>query len=91
MNHSTEQEYAEVAAEIFHAAANVTPADVLKARKYLESCMYTTAAVGALVLALRQQYAEHRELGCNVVEGDPCAEALVACLVPIANLEAREV
>jgi len=88
---TNQAEYAKIAAEIFHASANPSPAELARARAYLESFMYSTSAVGALVLVMREQYAALREEGCAVVDGAPCADALAACIVHLANAEAREI
>lgn len=88
---TTEQEYANIAADIFHDSANPSPGELARARAYLESFPYTTSAVGALVLVMREQYAALREEGCAIVDGAPCADALAACIIHIANAEAREI
>ena len=85
------KEYSEISAEIFHASANPSPAELARARAYLESFPYTTSAVGALVLVMREQYAALQEEGCAVVAGQPCADALAVCIVDLANAEAREI
>ena len=79
------------AAHIFHESANLNGAQCERARMFVESFEYTTCAVAALMFAIRQQYAEHRELGCAAVEGDPMADVLRDCIVTLANLEAKEV
>lgn len=81
----------ETETEILSAATAPSPADLTKARRFLESCTFTTAALGALVVVLRQQYDGAREAGCEVVDGYPCADLLASILPALAAAEAREI
>lgn len=86
---TTEQEYADIAHEI--ETHLVGPAELTRARAFLESCTYTHSAVYALLLVIRKQYDDAREAGCEVVEGYPCANILASILPALAAAEAREV
>lgn len=71
--------------------ARVTDRNVENARKFIESCEFTTSAVRALVEAMRQQYADAVTEGLRADRSTPCADILASILPSLAAAEAEEV
>jgi hypothetical protein len=76
-------------AEILNA--EITPAQVMAARRFVESFQFTTGALFAIEVALREQYGDAEREGCAAAEGAPLADLLATIIRQAAAIEATEI
>ncbi len=79
----------ETVKEILNAECNALA--VAKARRFVESFMFTTTALVAVEAAIREQYGESADADCAVVEGAPLADLIGSIVRQAAAIEATEI
>ena len=68
----------------------VSEAQVAQARAFVESFAFTTSALLAIEVALREQYRDLADEGIETVEGAPLADLVAGIIRQAAALEAVE-